>query len=273
MDIIDEKNIDQKWTFKRVIMLIGLILIIAGLILFFLNAHFGNNEGNYTVKSSKEYSIIEASGVAIDSMGNVYCLSNYWSAVNVYSSNGDFLYSISVPQNQNGRNEMFIKNDFLFLVDKNHVIYYYADGEFRGKAEPDEGGISVYDENDDLLYIAPYPDDEEICAPLYVDGDTLYAESSNYILEYKNGVLVSEEPEDENNPIYVYAENSAQDNDGNVYNITGLIPKLVKTSVDNEKTIIAADSFIEWVTHQSFVCLFITIIGILVTTLFSRLKG
>ena len=67
-------------------MLIGIVFLIAGIVLFLLSSRFGTVMRDYT-KKSKEYDIVEITAIAIDDNVNVYCLSDYLSAVNVYSEN------------------------------------------------------------------------------------------------------------------------------------------------------------------------------------------
>lgn len=274
-----EKDIEIRRRFMRVVMFVGVALMIIGLALFFMSAHFGTIMRDYTVKNSKEYSMIDVTGIEIDNGGNVYCLSNYWSAVNVYSSMGEFLYSLSVPEYQNGQCQIYIYNDSLNVIDKCSNIYYYNNGDFQGRAEKssDGSGINVYDKNNILQYTATYPNDN-LYIPRLVENNFLYVEEPNgydeedrdgYLLKYQNGTLISREPES-HYPVFEYANNIAEDEDGNIYEITGLIPKLVKTSANTERTMIAADSFFEWVTHESFACLFIAIIGIVIIIIFSN---
>jgi hypothetical protein len=274
--IINLKN--TMGVMRRVLIIAGFALLVMGMCLFFLNARLGTTMRDYTVKSGKQYSMIEANGIAVDSEKNIYCLSNYWSAVNVFSPDGSFLYSLVVPEYQNGRGGMFVYNGLLYVFDKQGNIYYYDDGVFQGRTEQDYD-LKVYDKKNALWFAIACPGDELGYIPLLIDQDFLYLERTDgQLLVYQEGILISEEPLndeefEQDNPICAYAENTVWDDEGNMYSVRGMAPRLVKVSPDGETTVITADPFFEWVAHEPFACLPVAAAGILLLTLSSRLKG
>ena len=252
----------------RLIMIFGLILLVSGIVLFFLSCFGTRIRDDYTKKSTTEYDIVEVTGIAIDSKNNIYCLSNYLSAVNVYSENGDFLYSLVVPDYQNGGCEMFIKNGSLFIQNKSHNIYSYVDGIYKGKVECDfeKGRFIRYDQNNNFKYSIQYVNDEyDYYLPLYFEDDFLFVldYSNNLLYTYEKEMLSSEESYDNNNPLIIYASKKVVDKNGNIYGIEGIIPKLVKNSVAGDVKTIAKITFWNWARQNSFVGLAIGIVGLL----------
>lgn len=255
----------------RCIIFLGIIVQIAGLVFFFLSLHLGTQMRDYTRKSSKEYDIVDVTAIALDSKDNVYCLSDALSAVNVFSADGVFKYSLAVPDYQNGSCSLYIKNDVLFIQDKNYDIYYYKYGTFKGRVSCDQT-IKQYDEKDKLLYSISYPNDGYSYFPIYVNGDFLYvSNSNNQLMTYKNGSLISKKLGDENDLSIIYAGNKTMDQDRNIYCMKGIIPSLVKISPTGDSTTIATISFWNWLRQTPFACLAIAVVGAALTAIFIKL--
>jgi len=60
----------------------------------------------------------------------IYVLYGRHSVVQVYSTGGQYLYSISVYNHLNGRTEIAINDNVLYVQDKVGNIYHFSEGQF-----------------------------------------------------------------------------------------------------------------------------------------------
>ncbi len=247
----------------------GMALFLAGVLLFFGAAHFGTAARDYTQRSGEEYALIEDNALLVRPEGGVYCLSGLNSAVNVYSGEGEFLYSLPVPDYQNGEAGMAMAGDTLIILDKLGNLYLYRDGVYLGRAEDDfeARAIRVYGGDDALRYSAAYPDDEYSYLPLFAEDGMLYVlRSDGAVLEYEDGTLTAEDGYGAVAGI-ADAQASVTDGEGGTYRFEGLSPRLVHVSPDGEKTVIAAATFGQWLTQQPFAALALAALGLALTAL------
>ena len=69
---------------------------------------------------------------------HIYILYGTYSVVQVYEKNGSYQYSLSVYNHLNGRTEIAVTNNRLYVCDKVNNIYVFEDGtftEFIGREE------------------------------------------------------------------------------------------------------------------------------------------
>lgn len=252
---------------RRIISFIGLALLLGGILLFILIPNLRVATRDYTQRSSKEYAMISDNVLLPRPEGGVYCLSGFWSAVNVYSAEGEFLYSLPVPDSQNGRANMYMEGDTLVLADKLCNVFFYRGGEYQGRAEDhyDANEIGVYGADDALLYAASYPEDDNSYSPICMKDGRLYAVNSNQqLLAYQDGILVLSE-EDGTGLGLMPAGASATDGSGNVYRVAGIIPRLIRVSADGQETVISETSLWDWLAQQPFAALLVAALGIALT--------
>jgi hypothetical protein len=110
-----------------------------------------------------ELSMGDLQGIAVDSEGRIYCGLQYFSRVQVYDSEGEFLYNVYTDSsrgafririNENDQLEVATaRNDKLYLYDKNGYLineqsdvgHYFSDFGMTGETR-------FYDEKEDTTY-------------------------------------------------------------------------------------------------------------------------
>ena len=65
----------------------------------------------------------------------IYVLFGTYGVVQAYTTEGEYLYSVSVYNHSNGRTQIAAKDGCLYIRDKRHNIYQFSDGEFLGYSE------------------------------------------------------------------------------------------------------------------------------------------
>ena len=105
---------DDKYGYKwwqRVLLAIGIILILAGMGLFFTTLQTGTKNADYTIKQEAPSPLQGKISLALAGQ-RLYTFSEYNCSLNVFdANNGDFCYSLSVPIHQNGEAEFCIRDD------------------------------------------------------------------------------------------------------------------------------------------------------------------
>ena len=265
---IDTSSRRGRWGFA------GLIIAIVGVILLFTGSLCSAQD--YTVPLNIEYGLVDVSGITVDNADNLYVLSNQLSAVNVYTSDGEFQYSIKVPDYPNGGNEIYVLDDVLYIQDKGGNIYAYQNGVYRGRAayaddDEDAVTINVYDENNRMLYSLTFPSDGNWYSLLLLKGSSVYVERQDAygssVQTFENGQLIADEP-------YTYTdfftESVAQDSEGNIFDMSSFGPQLIKIPLSGEDVVIASTSWIEWLWRTSVSGIILLALGIIIA-LASRL--
>ncbi len=100
---IDTSSRRGRWGFA------GLMIAFVGIV--FLFTGFLCRAQDYTTPLDIEYGLVDVSGMAVDSADNLYVLIGRLCAVNVYTADGAFQYSIKVPDYPNGGNEICMLDD------------------------------------------------------------------------------------------------------------------------------------------------------------------
>lgn len=68
---------------------------------------------------------------------NLYVLYGNYGVVQAYDLNGNYLYTISLYNHQNGRFQIAAQNGFLYISDKLDNLYIFKAGEFQTFQERD----------------------------------------------------------------------------------------------------------------------------------------
>lgn len=87
-------------------------------------------------------------GAAIDPSGNIYCISSFYSRINVYNQEGSFKYALKIPSNS-GFFRVIWANHLLVYTFRNQMVYIFnSEGSltFSGSAK----NSPVYD-NQELV--------------------------------------------------------------------------------------------------------------------------
>ena len=144
---------------KYFLRIIGTMFGIVGIVGFLSGFMFGSLE----ILDSFELPLGELAGIAVDSEGRIYCGLQYFSRVQVYDAEGEFLYSVYADSsngafririNENDQLEVATtRNDKLYLFDKkgnlineqSYVGHYFSDFGMTGETR-------FYDEKEDTTY-------------------------------------------------------------------------------------------------------------------------
>lgn len=159
------------------------ILVFLSALLFGLSMHYDeqltNRKANYISGSKKEYPIAGFNGLALDNDENVYCLSEKYSAVNVYNKVGRFLYSIELPHHVNGEAEIYTVDEIVCIADRETGIYMYRSGKFLKRLECDyeNDTVIVYDQRNEKLYSTHLPNTDSYCIPYLADDKKVYVDT------------------------------------------------------------------------------------------------
>ena len=85
--------------------------------------------------------------------GTLYVLFDQFGSVNVYDNTGSFLRAYKVPLGTKGAVEMAIKDNIIYIKNRDDVIFVYSDKEYLGMLSFDEfmiEGISFVEEGENL---------------------------------------------------------------------------------------------------------------------------
>ena len=146
----DDNTIKYKW-WQKVLLIIGDILAVAGISLFFLSSHTGTINADYTKKQELPAPLQGTISLALSGQ-YPYAYCDFNCSLNAFDvSDGSFCYSISIPHHQNGESEFYIRNGYIILWDRIGTLYKYnQDGTFLGKAYFDN---SQFVDERDCLYL------------------------------------------------------------------------------------------------------------------------
>lgn len=107
----------------------------------------------------------------------VYCFSQYFQAVNVYDKEGEFQFSITVPDGVNGKGYMYLWEGYICIKNNNPGdVYQYQNVKYVCRVCYNEDGepVSVFDKNDQIIKtdnikdeIIGYTDNEIVSVDLY----------------------------------------------------------------------------------------------------------
>ncbi len=264
---IDTSSRRGRWGFA------GLMIAFVGIVFLFTGSLCRAQD--YATPLDIEYGLVDVSGMAVDSADNLYVLIDRLCAVNVYTADGAFQYSIKVPDYPNGGNEIYMLDDVLNIQDKNGDIYAYQNGVYRGRAayadsDEDTVTINVYDENNRQHYSLAFLPDGNFYSLLLLDGSSVYIkrqdDDESSVLIYENGRLTDEYPYSETD---FFTEVIAQDSKGSIFS-TSFGPQLTKITSSGEEVVIASTSWLEWFWRAPLVSFAIIITGF-ITAMMSRL--
>jgi hypothetical protein len=79
--------------------------------------------------SNCEYRCTDITQV-VEGGNHLYVLSGHKSIVQVYTLEGTYVHTISVYNYHNGRTELALKEDVLYISDKHHNLYLFSGGQF-----------------------------------------------------------------------------------------------------------------------------------------------
>ncbi|MGN0535692.1 MAG: helix-turn-helix domain-containing protein [Eubacterium sp.] len=259
VDVENEKQPSKKTRILYYTFLgIGFVIMAFGLVLFMSNMQFGTTDVDYTV-AQKEIVSLYGSTKVIEYGNKIFAFTEQNCAVDVFDINGNFLYANQVPVGQNGISDMYLKNNNLYIFDRDENLYRYdMNGNFLGRCTCecyDEGTYTVmfYDESDrridtrvfdeeDYMYIA-YFDDNSYIVTTYCDPDY------DYVLEYVNGV--------ENRTKMPTSECMADFVDGAVYSESDEYYTFKGSLYSTEKGELYKESTFDWYRH-SIPCTWLT---------------
>lgn len=197
VNVNKKKQPDNKFrVLKNIFYIVGLVITAIGIILFVSNMQFGTLDVDYTLPKNEIVSI-DGNTKVIEYNNKVFAFTEQNCAVDVFDTNGNFLYANQVPIDQNGISDMYLINNNLYIFDRNSSLYRYdINGSFLGKCTCDssEEGIytvMIYNSKDELVdtkifyeenMLIAYFDDNKYVFTSYADYET------NYVLTLLNGV-------------------------------------------------------------------------------------
>lgn len=88
----------KKRKIENSIFYLGLFLFLLGGIGFF-RGFYVSVKTTFPEKTFKRVPLGDLNGVAVDSWGKIYCVSSFYSRVQVYGQNGGFIYGLKIPAN------------------------------------------------------------------------------------------------------------------------------------------------------------------------------
>lgn len=87
-------------------------------------------EGTPTIAVRKTELLCTGISQVVADDDRIYVLFGDYSVVQVYTTDGQYLYSVSVYNHSNGRTHIAAKDGCLYIQDKHDNIYVFSDGVF-----------------------------------------------------------------------------------------------------------------------------------------------
>lgn len=121
----------------------------------------------------------------------IYILFGTYGVVQVYTTEGQYLYSVSVYNHNNGRTEIMAKNGSLYIRDKHHNIYIISDGEFLEFIANDDADsigksrkFDVSDPNYTLKGSSVWRVSDDTCVLKRPDWLVIYQRNINWLIKF-----------------------------------------------------------------------------------------
>ena len=121
----------------------------------------------------------------------IYILFGTYGVVQVYTTEGQYLYSVSVYNHNNGRTEIMAKNGSLYIRDKHHNIYIISDGEFLEFIANDDADsigksrkFGVSDPNYTLKGSSVWRASDDTCVLKRPDWLVIYQGNINWLIKF-----------------------------------------------------------------------------------------
>lgn len=121
----------------------------------------------------------------------IYILFGTYGVVQVYTTEGQYLYSVSVYNHNNGRTEIMAKNGSLYIRDKHHNIYIISDGEFLEFIANDDADsigksrkFGVSDPNYTLKGSSVWRVSDDTCVLKRPDWLVIYQGNINWLIKF-----------------------------------------------------------------------------------------
>lgn len=189
----EDKN-GYKW-WQKVLLAIGIFIDVVGVGLFLFSFQYGTKTTDYTIK--KEVLAPLQGKISLALAGQrLYTFSEYNCSLNVFdANNGDFCYSLSVPIHQNGEAAFCIRDDYIYIWDRNGTLYKYSlDGVFIGRlyfdySRTERDYLYLTDAEDKLLATIPTGTDKTPYYGLAFDEDVIQYDALDN--ENKKSIIVS----------------------------------------------------------------------------------
>lgn len=160
-----------------------LVVLAAGIIWQITSEDFDtvrpiDRDGTYELRQ-EELIPREDVGILIAADGKIYLYYTENELINVYTSNGEFLYGFQFPDCQNGISDMHYEDGLLYVDDRGTGIYVF-DGNNLIRFEERHYQNEGHDELEEL-FVGDYP---------HTDGEYLYSYVTeiNKIIRSGNGV-------------------------------------------------------------------------------------
>ncbi|MCQ4635517.1 hypothetical protein NE619_02145 [Anaerovorax odorimutans] len=183
----DQFTDEKKNGLKRIgiiIAVIGTVMVIVFGILTCLGIGIGNSlqgdEQDYKTVLDEEQALrgtIDA--IYEDEKGQLYALFRNFACVNVYDDEGTFLYAYKVPKGQKGSFEFAVQEPYVYIKNKDDIVYVYKEKQFLNKVPLKElfdqtQLVFIADgenpEKSHLIRSAPYPFSGEQALPYMFAG-------------------------------------------------------------------------------------------------------
>lgn len=251
----------------------GVILILASAALLFwrLNQEFLIKSQDQLITTKQSTPVPLSGEVTFGHIGQtLYAFSESQAAVNAYDLTGRFQYALKVSQSTNGKAYMYIKDDLLFIKARNHNVYWFGSGNFRGVIQTIYSDKSVefavFDEKKKLIQVVDLEKDSHYIAIMYLDhvlyyyhysdsGDILYKNDGK--TETKLGVYR------DNAPPYVAATSTLKINGAEYSETFGDI----HLSKGNTNRVIVKAELSKWYFYTPIVVFPIFLLGVLLSWL------
>lgn len=87
-------------------------------------------EGTPTIVTRKNELLCTGVSQIVADEAHIYVLFGTYGVVQAYTTEGQYLYSVSVYNHSNGRTSIMAKDGCLYIRDKHHNVYIISDGKF-----------------------------------------------------------------------------------------------------------------------------------------------
>jgi len=123
----------MKWKIRLIflcLILIGCSFILDAVALIRPAGLAARAEGSPIVVKRKNDLLCTGISQIVADEDRIYILFGHYRVVQAYTTEGQYLYSVSVYNHSNGRTRIAAKDGCLYIQDKHENIYVFSDGEF-----------------------------------------------------------------------------------------------------------------------------------------------
>lgn len=229
---------------NKIIKISGILLSVTGLVGMICLMISRDKAGPDTI-TKRKMDISEINSIVVDEKGALYCLGDKGKVL-VFSNNGDYEYTIIIPEAGKGEAQMDMIENALCIRDQDETVYQYKSGKLICRVHYDDKNkkVLVYNSNESLVKEIDTPKKKDRIYELiaYTPKGLVIEEYSSKEFDEGSFVVVDKSGQqyylDEDSEFYEEYE-KAEDINGNIFKISGSSKYYIeKYSLDNKKEII-----------------------------------